>query len=354
MANSYSFAVIRGVQAGRAYYVAMVPLKTVGRLVRFDEDELPPQLRAQRELNKGRVPGIARYLTDNTGEYVLSALSATVDGAMRFDPVPGERSVGKLTVDMTATIVINDGQHRRAGIVEALRERPHLGDETIAVTLFPDEGLVRSQQMFVDLNQHGVKPSRSLRLFYDGRDEAARLTRAVVQAVPLFRDLTDLTRTNLSNGSRELFAFSNLHTATAALVEEAGLAADADHPEDAVAFWTAVVDGMAEWRMAGQGKVAAAELRRDRVHAHGVAMEAIAIAGGRLMRDDPAGWRETVGRLGAIDWDRGNPTGEGRALVGGKVNRSRTSVLLTADAIERALRSGSTGAIAADYAPTMR
>ncbi len=220
--NVYSFAAIRGVQAGRAYYVAMVPLRTVERLFRFDEEELPPELRAQRELNKARVPAIARYLATNAGEYVLSSLAATVDGGMRFEPVDGHRSVGTLIVDMTATIVINDGQHRRAGIIEALRERPHLGDETIAVTLFPDAGLARSQQMFVDLNQHGVKPSRSLRLFYDARDDAARLTRAVVDAIPLFRNLTDLTRTNLTSGSRKLFAFSNLHTATATLIDESG------------------------------------------------------------------------------------------------------------------------------------
>lgn len=340
MNNSYAFAAIRGVQAGRAYYVAMVPLHMVERLFRFDDPDLPPGLRAQRELNKGRVPAIARYLATNSGEYVLSALAATVDGGMRFEPVEGQRSVGTLNVEMTATIVINDGQHRRAGIVEALKERPHLADETIAVTLFPDQGLARSQQMFVDLNQHGVRPSRSLRLFYDGRDEGARLTRAVVEAIPLFRDLTDMTRTNLTSGSRKLFAFSNLHTATAALVEEAGLSATAEYPDDAIAFWTAVVGAMGDWRLAGQGKVSAGELRRDRVHAHGVALEAIAIAGARIMAERPVDWPEAMAGLGSIDWSRSNTElWEGRALVQGRVNRSRTSVLLTADVIHRSLTS---------------
>jgi DNA sulfur modification protein DndB len=349
MANSYSFAAIRGVQAGRAFYVAMVPLKSVERLFRFDDAELPPQLRAQRELNKARIPAIARYLTQNTGEYVLSALSATIDGALRFDPVPGERSIGTLSIDMAATIVINDGQHRRAGIVEALRERVHLGEDTIAVTLFPDEGLARSQQMFVDLNQHGVKPSRSLRLFYDARDEAARITRAVVEAVPLFRDLTDLTRTNLTTGSRKLFAFSNLHTATSVLIEDARLVVTPDSPGQAVDFWDAVVDGMPEWRLAGRGQLAAAELRRDRVHAHGVALEAIAIAGARVMNEQPHDWHEALRRLGEIDWDRSNASlWEGRALLGGRINRSRTSVLLTSDAIHRAISSDERSTNAAD------
>ncbi|WP_368856456.1 DNA sulfur modification protein DndB, partial [Escherichia coli] len=66
-------------------------------------------------------------------------------------------------MELGASLVINDGQHRRAAIEAAIRERPFLGDETIAVVVYPDRGLRRSQQMFVDLNQHAVKPARSLR-----------------------------------------------------------------------------------------------------------------------------------------------------------------------------------------------
>ena len=339
--NSYRFAAIRGVQAGRAYYVIMVPLRSVGRLFCFDEEELPPELRAQRELNKGRVPAIAQYIADHPREYVLSALAASIDGAFRFEPSGSDdasRSVGVLVVDMTATILINDGQHRRAGIVEALRERPHLGDETIAVTIFPDEGLERSQQMFVDLNQHGVKPARSLRLFYDSRDQAARLTRAVADAIPLLRDLTDFTRSNLPAGSRKLFAFSNLHTAVATLVSEAGLDATPDRPDEVITFWNAVIANMPDWLAVARREASPADLRRDMIHAHGVALEAIAIAGARAMNDNPEGWPAMLAGLREVDWSRANRAlWEGRALVGGKINRSRTSVILTAELISRAL-----------------
>ena len=133
MDNAYNFSAVRGVQAGRAYYIAMVPLRTLERLFSFDSDSLPTQLRSQRGLNKGRIPAIARYLVENASEYVLSAISATIDGAFRFEPVPGQRSVGTLAIDMAGTILINDGQHRSAGIVEALRERPTLGNETMSL-----------------------------------------------------------------------------------------------------------------------------------------------------------------------------------------------------------------------------
>lgn len=338
MDNSYSFAAIRGVQARRAFYVAMIPLKTLERLFRFDDEELPAQLRAQRELNKGRIPAIARYITDNPSEYVLSALSATVDGALAFEPVAGQRSVGTLSIDMAATILVNDGQHRRAGIIEALRDRPTLGDETIAVTLFPDEGLTRSQQMFVDLNQHGVKPARSLRLFYDGRDEGARLSRAVADAIPLFREMTDFTRSNLTAGSRKLFAFSNIHTAVSTLVGDAGLDATAEQPGIVVDFWETVIANIPDWGAAGRREVAASELRREMIHAHGIALEAIAVAGARLINERPSDWRSALSALRDVDWARSNTAlWEGRALVNGKINRSRASVLLTAELISRSV-----------------
>ncbi|MBA2933916.1 hypothetical protein HZF05_07355 [Sphingomonas sp. CGMCC 1.13654] len=38
MDNMYTFAAIRGIQASRAFYVAMIPLKTLERLFSYDEE----------------------------------------------------------------------------------------------------------------------------------------------------------------------------------------------------------------------------------------------------------------------------------------------------------------------------
>lgn len=340
MQNSYRFAAIRGVQAGRAYYVITVPLRILANVFHFDDEELPVELRSQRTLNKTRIPAIARYISDHPTEYVLSALSASIDGEFEFEPAGPDalRSVGVLSVAMTASMVINDGQHRHAGVVEALRDRPHLGNETIAVTLFPDQGLARAQQMFVDLNQHGVKPARSLRLYYDGRNQSAQTARAVVTAIPLFRDMTDYARSNLPTGSRKLFAFSNLHSAIGTLLHGAGLPDSEDGVDTIVSFWNAVIAHMPDWQRAGRREVATAELRRDAVHAHGVALEALAVAGARLMIDHPDDWPDRLAGLERIDWSRTNAQlWEGRALLAGRINRSRTSVTMTADLISREL-----------------
>src|SRR3954447_15344206 len=94
-AFEYVFPAIRGVQAGREYYVTMCPLRLIPRMFLFDEEELTPEMRAQRTLNKGRVPEIARYIIDNTDSYVFSALTASVDADVHFEPIasdgPSER-----------------------------------------------------------------------------------------------------------------------------------------------------------------------------------------------------------------------------------------------------------------------
>ena len=83
----YIFPSIRGVQAGREYYISMCPMRLIPRIFLFDEEELKPELRAQRSLNRQRVPEIARYILSNPNGYTFSALTASVDGKVKFEPL---------------------------------------------------------------------------------------------------------------------------------------------------------------------------------------------------------------------------------------------------------------------------
>src|SRR5215469_15533763 len=100
---SYVFSALKGMQAGRDYYVAMCPLKLIPKIFLFNEDELPSELRAQRVLNRARVPEIARYLIENPTEYVFSAITASVDANVTFESVGGDLGqIGRLHIPMTA------------------------------------------------------------------------------------------------------------------------------------------------------------------------------------------------------------------------------------------------------------
>ena len=186
----------------------MCPLKLIPKIFLFDEDELPAELRAQRSLNRARVPELAQYLTENPKEYVFSAITASIDGEVDFQPLEEggpKGNIGQLIVPMTAKFIINDGQHRRAGIEEAIKERPELGDETIAVVFFLDTGLRRSQQMFADLNKHALRPTKSLGILYDLRDPLSNLARKLMTQVSVFKGQTEAEKTTISNRSIKLF-----------------------------------------------------------------------------------------------------------------------------------------------------
>jgi DNA sulfur modification protein DndB len=336
----YVFPTIRGVQAHREYYVSMCPLRLIPKVFLFNEDELVPELRAQRVLNKSRLPEISRYMLENRDDYVFSAITASIDGDVRFLPSSvSEQRMGTLHVSMNARFVINDGQHRRAAIELAMREEPQLADETIAVVFFLDIGLQRSQQMFADLNRYAVKPSKSLGVLYDHRDHGAQLARLVVLRSSVFRDVVEMERSTLAARSRKLFTLSAIYSATRALV--AG--GDTDSLEviarRAADYWDEVAKHFPEWQLVREHRMSAGEIRSDFIHSHGIVLQALGRVGNSLLSVEQTDWRERLGKLRSVDWSRQNSKlWEGRAMVGGKVTKGTHNVTLTTNVIKRALK----------------
>ncbi|MGV0618077.1 DNA sulfur modification protein DndB [Mycolicibacterium elephantis] len=341
----YVFPAIRGIQAGREYYVTMCPLRLIPRLFLFDEEELPPEMRAQRTLNKARVPEISRYIVDNPDSYIFSALTASVNAEVKFDPLtntangPAER-VGTLSIPMSARFVINDGQHRRAAIQQALAENPDLGDESIAIVLFLDVGLSRCQQMFADLNRHAIRPSKSIGVLYDHRDEMSAITKLVVMRSPFFTDLTEMETSNLSARSRKLFTLSALYGANKALLDGIEQGSLERRVDVAARYWKVVSEQFPEWQQVRAREVSSAEVRRDFIHSHGIVLQSLGKIGNALIRQsaDESDWEAVLKGLNTIDWHRSNASvWEGRATVGGKVSKGAANVLLTSGYIRSAL-----------------
>ena len=336
--STIAFPVIRGLQAHREYYVAMWTLRMLRQISIFDEDELPPELRAQRTLNKARIPEISDYILHNPDDYAFSALTVSIDSEVVFEPLPGQDKLGLLRVPMEARFIINDGQHRRAAIIEALKQRSDLDHETIAVVFFLDIGLERCQQMFADLNRHAIRPSRSLGLLYDHRNDKARLAKLVIMKSEVFRDIVDMERSSLAKRSRKLFTLSAFYNACADLVNgmaSGNLTNDADLARN---FWEAVAERFPAWAQVREGRIPASELREGYIHSHGIALQALGIAGNTLLKQHPNDWRKRLGALEKIDWSRANANiWEGRALIGGKVSKVTTNVTLTTNIIKNAL-----------------
>ncbi len=337
----YTFPAIRGIQAKREYYVSMCPLRLIPRIFLYNEIELKPELRAQRTLNKNRIPDITRYILKNSNDYVFSAITASIDGDVVFTPLNPEvdgGKVGVLHVPMDSKFLINDGQHRRAAIESALEENPELGEETIAVVFFLDIGLERCQQMFADLNRYAIRPSRSLGVLYDYRDDLANLCRLMILRSNLFRDIVEMEKSSLSKRSRKLFTLSAIYKATSALLANIDIVDINEGSIIANEYWEEVAKQMNEWQLVRDGKVTSGEIRTDFIHSHGVILESLGVIGNLLMNKYPQKWKSQLRPLKKIDWSRSNyQLWEGRAMNGGRVSNTNQNVILTTNILKKTL-----------------
>jgi len=337
----YVFPSIRGVQAGREYYISMCPMRFIPRIFLFDKEELKPELRAQRTLNKQRIPEIARYVVSNPKGYTISALTASVDGKVRFEPLgqaDDDRNVGQLHIPMSARFVINDGQHRRAAIEAALVENPDLGDETISVVFFLDVGLKRCQQMFADLNRFAIRPTTSLGLLYDHRDQDALIAKSVIEQVTVFNGLTEMERSTISNRSIKLFTLSGICNATHVLLQDVPAETAELKVGLAVDFWSEVAKHIPDWGLARDRKVTAADLRQDYIHSHTLALAGLARAGNALLTQHAKDWKSKLKKLSTLDWSRANSSQwEGRAMNAGRLSKRNVNVTLTGNLIKEHL-----------------
>lgn len=337
----YTFPAIRGIQAGREYYVSMCPLGHVSKMFKFDEEDLNPELRAQRILNKSRIPEIARYITTNQDNYVFSAITASIDGDVKFIPIKDTTELmrnGTLKIDMSARILVNDGQHRRAAIEQAIKEDDSLSKESIAVVFFIDRGLERSQQMFADLNRHAIRPSRSLGLLYDHRNDMSKIAKLVSIKANAFKGLVEMERSTLSERSKKLFTLSSIYTGCHALLDGSQVVDLEAAANICIAYWDEVAKYMPEWELVRKSRLTSGEIRKDFLHSHGVAIQSLAITGNQLLNENPKDWKKKLGLIKNIDWSRQNTkVWEGRALIAGKVSKNSTNVSLTTNVIKQKL-----------------
>ena len=335
--NVHRFAAIKGRQSGDDYYTVVCEMALIPKLFLFNETSIPTELRAQRHINKGRIPEIARYIVDNPKNYIFSALTASIDGNVKFKPLKIENKdteVGELEISGDAKLMINDGQHRRAAIEKALTENPDLRKDSIAVVFFKDKGLKKSQQMFADLNRHAIRPSNSIAKLYDHRDPMAEIIRRVVYETEVFKGVVEMERSNISERSSKLFPFSGIYSASKHLVNHKDIK-DFNKEVSLVSnFWEAIGENMDQWKGVRLGNLSATEVRRDYINTHVVILQALGIVGNELIKKQ-SNWKSKIKNLRKINWLKNNSIWQNRVIVNGRVVKNSTSIYLASNIIKK-------------------
>lgn len=348
----YTFPAVRGVQAGREYYVCQVPYRMLVKLFVFNDDEsVPPELRHQRELSIPRAKKITQYIVDNPFDYVLTPLTASVSSAMKFESVASSGvsvNLGVLHIPMDATLLINDGQHRQHGIAQAIKEKPQLGDETIGVTLFFDCGLERAQQIFSDINGNAVKPSSSINTLFDHRNPFNTWVKSVLKLAPEVSKRVEKETASVGQKSSRLWSLVAIKKALSALTgiteKNTALLEDQENRDAVTQFALAFFAGahsIKGWSGMISGDTPAVEVRQDLVIGHAVFLEALASACRDLVQEeysvpqfDPA-VLAAMSKLASIRPEKQDPMWTHRCVIMGNMNPTKTGVNLTANILRR-------------------
>lgn len=332
----YRFPVAKGVQATREYYIAMVPLKILSHLFAGDAEYVPPEYRAQRRLNEARIPVISKYILDNRDSYVFSALAASIDGAFQYVSSDLNKNVGVLEISMDARFLINDGQHRKAAIVEALQEDPQLGDETIPIVFFADKGLAHSQQIFTDLNKNAIKTSNSISELYDSRDHIAVMTREVVGQIEFLNMYTDKEKDMLGKYSSKLFTLNAFYAANKTIL---GTSLPND---DALTFlcdfWSAVAAHMLPWIDLRKREITKVDIRENYIATQNVVIQALARVGAYLKKHTEYDIHDCIANLEKVNWQRTADTWLNRAIApNGRIITNKNAIILIANVLKESL-----------------
>ncbi len=335
MKMCYRFPVVKGKQAGRPYYIAMVPLNMLSKLFLQDEEYVLPEYRAQRKLNELRIPEIKKYILNNKDSYVFSALTASIDG--KFDIIAGDiEGRGILEVALNAKFLINDGQHRKAAILAALEEDPSIEDETISVVFFEDKGLNRSQQMFTDLNKHAVKTSNSISELYDSRDALAVATRTMVSKVPFLDEYVDKEKDILGKFSSSLFTLNTFYTANKRILGKK--TADRDYTDFIVCYWNSVASHMIPWRDLKNKELSKMELREKYIASQAVVIQALGKVGSVFFDFPRNKMEDSLRKLEEVNWKRNWEGWRLRVIRNnGRMINNENAIGLTANVIKLTL-----------------
>lgn len=259
----------------------MVPLDCIPKLFTFSDENMPPEVRSQRTLNKSRIPEICNYILQNPSSYVFSALIASIDGEVCFNPAsPDNSTVGTLSIAMSAKLLIS-------------------------IVLYHDIGLKRAQQMFSDLNRFAIRHTQSLSILYDTRGKNSIIVKEVIDAIPGFNTLVDKEHTSVPNRSVALFTLSAFYCGTTALLENLKLSPE-EQRDFAIKFWTTVYKNMPEWQKVNTGEVKSSVVRNESLSPLSITIKALGEVGNSFYTKYPKSWAKKLKKLKTVDWSQKN------------------------------------------------
>lgn len=234
---------LRGTFGDWTYYTCLMSAAEIAKRIDFASEIHPSKglsTLIQRELKKVRGSEIGDYLIREEQRFFNSMVAAVYDGDPEWHgfsnftpqvadidlkdvPEDAEDSVGFLSFSGEEKIFALDGQHRLAGIKNALAREPSLELGDISLILVPHKstksGLERTRRLFTTLNKTARAVGKGEIIALDENDVMAIVTRQLVDFNPHFSEqrIKFAQADSLAANETELTTIGNLYEVLSAL-----------------------------------------------------------------------------------------------------------------------------------------
>ena len=215
MTEKSAFSAIKGIQGGRVFFSANIPISKLKNL--FEEDLPDENERSQRDLDTRHSNAIARYILSNQSSYIIGALTFALDREPEFalsENSSGDfNQVGTLRLTNDIRISSLDGQHRREALLSAFYETESLKNETVSIMLYVEPSVDNRRQMFSDMNSTSKKVSKAINILFDKRDPFAKAAKELVKGHEMLIDRVENFSGSIRGDSDKFFTLSGVKEA---------------------------------------------------------------------------------------------------------------------------------------------
>lgn len=362
---TFSFPATVGIQYKR-FFQATVPARTLVNILQLDNKGSTLE-RSQREVNRKRAAKFAQYLLKNLKKksfFIIPSLvgyietpvnspeprffdSYEVMNIKRDEVIASAGSLGLLVIHMDSTVKLFDGQHRGSGIAEGFTlirmypeefEGVNLDAISVPLMLYSDLTLEERQLGFTDINMNLAKPSASISLSYDKRDNVAKLAVEVATTLPCFKGVVDLERNVVSGKSEYIFPLKSIYDSIRIILDlkpsQKEIEITAEQQEKVKEIFNTMSRIMG-WSGLGFTEQSGEHLRDRHIFTHAIVLKAVAMAGAAIDATFSGIENADLEGIKSLDFGRHSPDFEERCICkkSGNMITNVTAATLTANKI---------------------
>lgn len=275
----FEYPAIWGLQGETVTIMMSVPAGSLARLLVSDNYGHVLE-RSQRELKKRKVKDFYDYLVDaatNGTPFIIPPLVGNCESDAEMKCI-GNSTVGSVRFPMDASIKLIDGQHRAEGIKDFIRNYNISLYIPILMTIKLPLGT--RKQFFSDINNNASKPSATINMVYNGRDDVAQMMVSFLRKHNVFSVITDFEHNIVPSKSFYFVSFKALCDATTKFIGEGDKKLN---NEDVESLWQSWINFTAIEDI--RHGTSQSEYKKDYIQFHAVMIVAFGYAIQRLLKD---------------------------------------------------------------------